>query len=147
MNGVVAVGARVRVDGRSLWRGSLGSAWLKWLVALSLVLVVVLDAGSVVLTKMSLADDAGKAGRAAARAVSGLPVTTTTAQVGFAAAGQVAAFNEGEEVQRSDFEVLPGGGVSLTLVRTAPSLVLGRVPWLAKYGVVSASVVVEKPVM
>jgi hypothetical protein len=43
--------------------------------------------------------------------------------------------------------VLPGGGVSLTLVRTAPSLVLGRVPWLAKYGVVSASVVAEKPVM
>ncbi|MEP7193012.1 MAG: hypothetical protein ABI903_09125 [Actinomycetota bacterium] len=109
--------------------------------------MVVLDAGSVVLTKMSLTDDAGKAGRAAAQAVSGLPVTSAAATVGYRAAGQVAAFNEGEEVQRSDFEVLPGGGVSLTLVRTAPSLVLGRVPWLAKYGVVSASVVVEKPVM
>jgi hypothetical protein len=96
---------------------------------------------------MSLADDAGEAGRAAARAVSGLPVTTETATVGFEAAGEVTALKEGELVRRSDFEVLPGGGVSLTLVRTAPSLVLGRVPWLAKYGVVVASVVVEKPVM
>lgn len=141
------VRSRVRVDVKSLWGGTLGAQWLRWVVVVLVAAVVVLDSGSVVLTKMSLADDAGKAGRAAARAVSGLPVTTTTAQVGFAAAGQVAAFNEGEEVQRSDFEVLPGGGVSLTLVRTAPSLVLGRVPWLAKYGEVSASVVVEKPVM
>ncbi|MGV8847617.1 hypothetical protein [Tessaracoccus sp.] len=116
------------------------------MVFLVLLGVVVLDAGSVLMTKVSLADDARDAGRAAGRAVSGLPLSSSTAVVGFEAAQGVVSFKDGVKVRESDFEVLPGDGVRLTLVRTAPSLVLGRVPFLARLGVVEASVVVEKPV-
>jgi len=143
----MAVGARVRVDAGSLWAGTLGSRLVRWTVVLAVVLVVVLDAGSVLMTRMSLSDDGREAGRAAARAVSGLPLTSATAVTAFDAAVEVAGFKDGVSVRQSDFEVLPGGAVALTVVRTAPSMVLARVPWLAHYGVVVVSVVVDKPVM
>jgi hypothetical protein len=144
---VMAVGARVRVDARGVWAGTLGSRLVRWVVVAAVVLVVVLDAGSVVMTRMSLSDDGREAGRAAARAVSGLPLTAVTAVTAFEAAAEVAAQKDGVSVRESGFEVLSGGGVALTVVRTAPSLVLGRVLWLERFEVVEVSVVVEKPVM
>ena len=65
----------------------------------------------------------------------------------FEAAEEVTDAKEGVSVLQSDFEVLRGGGVALTVVRTAPSLVLWRVPWLERFAAVEVSVVVEKPVM
>ena len=138
---------RLRVDGKSVWRGTLGSVLVRWVVALAVVGVVGLDAGSVFLTRMSLSDDGRQAGREAARAVTGMPLNSETAETGYEAATKVTGFKDGVSVQESDFEVLPGGGVKLTVVRTAPSLVLGRVPWIARFGVVAVSTVVEKPVM
>jgi len=138
---------RVRVDARGVWAGTLGSRLVRWLMLSAVVLVVVLDAGSVLMTRLSLDDDGREAGRAAAHAVSGLPLTTSTAVVAFAAANDVAGYKEGMSVRQSDFEVLKGGGVALTVVRTAPSLVLGRVSWLERYGVVMVSLVVDKPVV
>jgi hypothetical protein len=143
----MAVGARVRVDARSVWAGTLGSRLVRWVAVLAVVLVVALDAGSVFMTRISLSDDGQEAGREAARAVSGLPLNSATAVAGFEAAEEVTGFKDGVSLRQSDFEVLPGGGVALTVVRTAPSFVLGRVPWLAHYGVVAVSVVVDKPVM
>ena len=120
---------------------------VRWVVVLGVVLVVALDAGSVVMTRMSLSDDGREAGRAAARAVSGLPLILSTAVTAFEAAEEVTGFKEGVSVLRSDFEVLPSGGVTLTVVRTAPSLVLRRVSWLERFADVEVSVVVGKPVM
>ena len=135
---------RVRVDGKSVWRAS---QVVRWGLVLAVVLVVVLDAGSVLMTHMSLSDDSRQAGREAARAVTGLPLTLATAEVGYEAATKVTDAKDGTSVRKSDFEVLPGGGVNLTVVRTAPSLVLKRVPWIAHFGVVVVSTVVDKPVM
>jgi hypothetical protein len=53
----MAVGTRVRVDARGLWAGTLGSSSLRWVVVLAVLLVVVLDAGSVFMTRISLSDD------------------------------------------------------------------------------------------
>jgi hypothetical protein len=141
------VGARVRVDARGIWAGTLGSRLVRWAVVLAVVLVTVLDAGSVLMTRMSLSDDGREAGRAAGRAVSGLPLTSTTAVTAFEAAEEVTDFKEGVSLRQSDFRVLPGGGVALTVVRSAPSLVLQRVSWLERFGVVAVSEVVEKSVM
>jgi hypothetical protein len=143
----MAMVTRVRVDARGLWAGTLGSRLVRWAVVLAVVLVVVVDAGSVFMTRISLSDDGREAGREAARAVSGLPLNAATAVTGYDAAEEVTGFKDGVSVRQSDFEVLPGGGVALTVMRTAPSLVLGRVPWLERFGVVAVSVVVEKPVM
>jgi len=115
-------------------------------VVLTLMGVVVLDAGSVFMTRLSVSDDGNQAGRAAARAVTGLPLTPATAMTGYEAALEVTGEKDGVTVRKSDFEVLPGGGVALTVERTAPSLVLKRVSWLERFGFVEVSVVVQKPV-
>lgn len=146
---------RVRIDAKSVWRATLGSRVVQWAVVLAVVLVVVLDAGSIFLTKMSLSDDAKQAGREAARAVSGMDLNSETAKVGYEAATKVTDLKDGVTVvqrgagakREQDFEVLSDGRVRLTVVRTAPSLVLGRVSWIARFGVVSVSTQVEKPVM
>ena len=140
-------GTRVRVDARGIWAGTLGSRLVRWVVVAAVSLVVALDVGSVVMTRMSLSDDGYEAGRAAARAVSGLPLTPTTAVTAFEAAEDVTESKVGVSVRTSDFEVLPGGAVALTVVRTAPWFVLGRVPRWERFGVVVVSMVVEKPVM
>ena len=138
---------RLRIDAGSVWAGTLGSRLLRWVVVLTVVLVVVLDAGSVFMTRISLSDDGQKAGREAAKAASGLPLNSDTAVTAFDAAQVVTAEKDGETVRQSDFLVKPGGRVRLTVERTAPSLVLGRVPWLAHFGEVAVTVEVEKPVM
>jgi len=142
----MAVLTRVRVDTKSVWGATLGSRVLRWGVLALVVAVVVLDSGSVLLTRMSLTDTGLEAGRAAARAVSGLPLKPQTAVVGFRAAKEITDFKDEVTLREDGFEVLPGGGVALTVVRTAPSLVLARIPWLAHYGVVVVPVVVDKPV-
>ena len=142
----MAVVTRVRLDARSVWAGTLGSPLVKGVFVAALLLVVVADAGSVLMTKMSLSDTGRAAGRSASMAAAGMPLTTTTAVTAYQAAERVTSFKDGVSIQESDFEVLPDGGVMLTVVKTAPSLVLGRVPWLARFAVVSMSVVVGKAV-
>jgi hypothetical protein len=142
----MAVLTRVRVDTKSVWGGTLGSRALRWVVVALVVGVVVLDSGSVLMTRMSLTDTGREAGRMAAKAVSGLPMTSQTAVVGFIAAKEVTDYKDGVTLRETGFEVLQGGGVALTVVRTAPSLVLGRIPSLAHFGVVVVPVVVDKPV-
>jgi hypothetical protein len=136
----------VRVDARSLWSATLESRALRWVVVLVVLGLVVLDAGSVFMTRLSLTDDGHQAGRAVARAVTGLPMTPATAETGYEAALGVTGEKDGVTVRKTDFEVLPNGGVTLTVVRTAPTLVVQRVSWLEHFGVVEVSVVVEKPV-
>lgn len=142
----MAVRTRVRIDTKSVWGGTLGSRALRWGVLALVVAVVVLDSGSLLLTRMSLTDTGREAGRAAAKAVSGLPLTPQTAVVGFRAAKEVTDFKDGVTLREDGFELLQGGGVTLTVVRTAPSLVLARIPSLAHYGVLVVPVVVDKPV-
>ena len=120
---------------------------VRWVVVLGVALVVVVDAGSVLMTRMSLSDDGREAGREAARAVSGLDLILPTVVTAFEAAEEVTEAKEGVSLLKSDFEVLPNGGVALTVVRTAPTLMLWRVSWLERFGVVEMSMVVEKPVM
>lgn len=118
-------------------RGLLGLA-----VAVALVLAAV-DAGSVVLTRMSVPDDVRSAGYAAAASVGDKPVNRQTAQVAFEAA-QADARNYGIEVEADDFTLYPDGRVMLTAGKTAPTILLDRIEPLRHYAEVSTTVTVEK---
>ena len=136
---------RVRVDGKGVWAGTLGSPLVRWVVVLAVLFLAVWDGGTVFMTRMSLADTAQEAGRASAFSVSHMPLTTATAVIAYDAAVEVTQLKDGVSVRQSDFEVRPEG-VALTVVRTSPSLVIGRVPWLKQYGVVEVSAVVQESV-
>jgi len=94
-------------------------------VALSLILVAVIDGGSVLLARVAVTDDAKDAGRAAVVAIEGQPVNGRTATIAYAAAEKAAAEN-GELVRQDDFLVHADGSVELTLTRIAPTLVFNR---------------------
>jgi hypothetical protein len=104
-------------------------AVLGWLFAAVALVVTLIDGGSVVLTTLSVPDDALDAGHAAAKAVEGMASTQQTAVVAFDAARVVAA-GHGLSVATDDFTIYPDGRVRLTVSRTAPTLLLHRVPAL-----------------
>ena len=86
-------------------------------------------------------DDARDAGYAAAEAVEGLPGTQQAALIGYEAAtrrGSAAALH----IERKGFTVYPGGKVTLTVTRTAPTLVFKHLPVLRDLTVVTATTTV-----
>jgi hypothetical protein len=95
-----------------------------WLVVGLVVALTLVDVGSVVLTKMRVDDDLKSAGFAGATAIQG----GQTAQTAYAAA--VADLDEGEQIVTETFAVGPAGGVTLTLRKTAPTVVLKHLSFL-----------------
>lgn len=114
--------------------------WTALAVALTLV---VLDTGSIVLTKLAVPDQAREAGYAAAEAVEGKPVNRTTAQEALRVAREQAGTN-GNGVRARDFVVRTDGRVTLTARRTAPTLVLHRIPQLRGLARVTETVTVSR---
>jgi len=99
-------------------------------------LVALGDGGSVVLTKMAVPDDTRAAGHAAAEAVVGMPTTRQTAVTAFAAA-QDASSRQALSVRTKGFTLHGDGRITLTATRTAPTLVLHRIPILRDITIVS----------
>ena len=118
-----------------------GVSVVAWLVALGMLVILLLDGGSVAITKASVPDDARDAGYAAAEAVHALPNTQQTAVVAYDAAtrrGTAAALH----IERRGFTVYPDGKVTLTVTRTAPTLVFKHLPFLRDLTVVTATTTV-----
>lgn len=113
-------------------------AWL----GLTLAVLLLVDAGSLVMTRTSTPDRAREAARAAARAVEGLALTQRSAVVAYDAAAAVAA-DYALRIETEDFRVLPDGQVQLTASRAAPTLLIHRLPRLRRYVQVSSTEVVE----
>ena len=111
---------------------------LGYLLAAAFLLVALIDGGSVVLTSLSVPDDTGAAGQAAAAAVEGEPATKQSAIVAFEAA-QLAGAGNSLSVHTEDFTLYPDGRVSLTASRVAPTLVFHRLPWFRERAVVTAT--------
>lgn len=112
--------------------------------ALALVLTLAaLDTGSVVLTRLAVPDQAREAGYAAAEAVRDQPVDRQSAQVALRAAREQAG-TTGNSVRARDFVLRRDGEVSLTAGRTAPTLVLHRIPQLRHLARVTESVTVSR---
>lgn len=116
---------------------------LVW-VAVAVVLTLgVLDTGSVVLTRLAVPDQAREAGYAAAEAVRDRPVDRQSAQAALRAAREQAR-TSGNAVRARDFVLQNDGAVSLTAGRTAPTLLLHRIPQLRHLARVTESVTVSR---
>jgi hypothetical protein len=108
----------------------------------TLCLGLLVDGGSVMLTRISVTDDARNAGYNAAAAAQNLPTTRQTALIAFEAA-QETAKEKGLTVSTEDFTLYPDGRVRLTTGRAAPTLLLHRVDSLRHLGEVEATVTVD----
>jgi Flp pilus assembly protein TadG len=109
----------------------------------SVVLVLtVIDGGSVFMTRVSVPDAAKNAGYAAARAAENQPMTRRTVLVAYNAAR-----DDGEKrnlkIKTRNFTLYPDGKVKLTASRTARTLVLRRIPSWSHWADVSATVTVS----
>ena len=109
-------------------------------VALGAVALTV-DAGSVVWARAAVPGEVRDAGRAAAEAVAELPRQRRVVELAHRAASDEAQLR-GLTVARSDFALLPDGRVRLRASRTAPTLLLDRLPRLRELTEVEASAVV-----
>ncbi|KQW46035.1 hypothetical protein ASC77_19235 [Nocardioides sp. Root1257] len=97
------------------------------IAAAALVLVVLaIDTGSVVLTKMSSHDDVQQAGYQAAAIAKQGPASRQTAVVALAAAERDAE-PHGITVASKGFTIYPDGSVTLTGTKTAPTLLMKHV--------------------
>ena len=114
---------------------------IAWFVGMAVLIIALLDGGSLAITRASVTDDARDAGYAAAEAVEGLPGTQQAALIAYEAAtrrGTAAALH----IERRGFTVYPDGKVTLTVTRTAPTLVIKHVPVLRDLAVVTATITV-----
>lgn len=118
---------------------------LRGLVGLAAAVTVVLgtvDAGSIMLTKLSVPDDVRSAGQAAVTATKNQPATGQTALVAFEAANADAR-SFGIEVSSKDFTLYHDGRVTLTASATAPTLLLQRLTPLRHLANITETVTVE----
>lgn len=104
---------------------------LVWMVVGLLATIALIDVGSIVLTRMRVDDDLKSAGFASATAIQGQQVSTQAAQEAYAAATR--NLNEGEEVDPKTFAVRPDGGVTLTVRKTAPTLMFKHLGFLDQF--------------
>ncbi len=110
-------------------------------IATFLVLIAV-DSGSVLLTRISVPDEARSAGVAAADEARDLPTTRQSAiRAQQVARGEARA--HGLRVLSRGFVLYPDGRVHLTATRTAPTLLLHRIPGLRDLAVVTVSTTVS----
>jgi hypothetical protein len=120
----------------------LGHWAVKALAAIALIVVALMDAGSLAIVHVTVPDHAREAGRAAAQASHGLPATQQTALVAYEAAQRVADPHD-ETVRRDDFTVYDDGRVTLTVQRTAPTVLVRFVPGLRNLTVAETTATVE----
>jgi hypothetical protein len=112
------------------------------LLAAAVFLVALIDAGSVVLAHLAVPDATRTAGRAAAAAVENEPATPEVAVTAYDAASD-SADTRGLRVATEDFTLYADGRVTLTASRTAPTLLLHRIPALRDLAVVSTTTTVR----
>jgi hypothetical protein len=117
-------------------RGDIVLGWLTKLVAVLAVLGLLgFDAVSLALARFTAEDHAQQAARAAAATFS----QTHVPQAAYdAALGEVVA--HGDTIDPASFATAQDGAVTLTLSRTAPTLLLERIPQLRGWTQMSATV-------
>jgi hypothetical protein len=113
-----------------------------WLLAAALLVVTLVDAGSVVLTRVSVPEGVRDAGRAAGATVPDPPLTPDAASAALAAA-RAQARPRGLTIRRKGFTIYPDGRVTLTGSRTAPTLLLCHLDRLRGLAEVSATETVQ----
>jgi hypothetical protein len=115
---------------------------LGFLAIVAVPILGAIDGGSVVYSRMATEHDAPTVAAAAAAAVRGMPITPDTAVIAYRAAGEIAD-RLGATVQKKDFRVNLNGGITLTLTRTASTLVFDHLPRLRDLVKISSTVTVQ----
>jgi hypothetical protein len=110
----------------------------------SVAVVGVIDTGAAALSKLALADAMEQTAHAAIRATDGMPTTRQTAGTAYSAA-VVEGRNHDLTVEEEGFTIYPDGGVRLTVTKTAPTLLLGRLPVLRDLAVLQDTASVAAP--
>ncbi len=108
------------------------------LMVASSFLVGGIDAGSVVLTRLTVPDHVREAGQSAAQAIENDPVNQRTAQLALAAARDEAR-PHGMKIRAKNFTIYKDGRVTLTGVQTAPTLLLEHIGALQHFTTVKAT--------
>ena len=113
--------------------------------AAGLTALLVIDGGSVLLTRLATPDELESAGQKAAAVVAHRSEDVPTPQTAVAALDAAKAEAGKHEITLSedDFLVYADDSVELTGVATAPTLLLKRVPFLADLAEVTTTMTVE----
>jgi uncharacterized membrane protein len=112
-------------------RGLMGRITILWFVLLALFIVAAWDTGSILLTryKVSSAADA-----AATEAASVYKSTRSVASAKQAALDQIKQQMPGAKMTRDGFKLNPANGsVTVTVTKTAATLIVGRISFLKHY--------------
>ncbi|GAB4064104.1 hypothetical protein GCM10028777_09370 [Angustibacter speluncae] len=111
-----------------------------WLIKVTVVLgvagLVLFDAVSIGSTAMGVSDTAGAAARDAAEAVEAGGDTRLAYPAAVTTAVEQNALNE---VDPADVRIATDGSATVTVARTAPTLVVARIPWIAGWAHRSAT--------
>lgn len=110
-------------------------------LATATLVLVVIDGGSCALAAMSVSDTVKDAGRAAVSVAVNQPVNYRTATQSYQAAQQVASDAHAQVVTDGDdgFALQADRSVTLTITRTAPTLLMGHIGPLKHYSQARAS--------
>ena len=112
------------------------------LLALFAAVLLAVDGGSVMLTRMSEPDDVRTAGYKAAEVAKAGPTVRQVALNALATARQDADTHD-ITVPSKGFAIYPDGRVTLTGTKTAPTILLHRLSFLRHFAEVSTTVTVE----
>jgi len=112
------------------------------LVIMAVPLLGVIDIGVVGYARLATEDDAKVVARAAADAVRGQPLTQQAALIAYEEAAAT-AHRLGATVAKKDFTVHRNGQVTLTMERTAPTLIFDQLPFLRDKTDISVTVTAE----
>lgn len=102
---------------------------LAWVTAAALAALLLVDTGSLVLTRLSTPGHTRDAGQAAAQEIEGRVLSQQTAVRAHDTARDVAA-DHALRISTEDFRVLADGRVRLTGNRTVPTFLMHRLPLL-----------------
>ena len=116
-----------------------------WLLFAAVVLILIVDGGSCALARVQVDDLAKSSGRFAVQSITGQPINQATAEVAYSAAVSALPTKTETFVVRNakgedqDFRVNADGSITMTVQRTAPTLVFRWVPVLNQYPVASVT--------
>lgn len=117
---------------------------LAYLLAVAGLAVPTFDAGSIMLTRFSVADGVRASGQAAAKAIEELPTSRQTSALAYRVATQEAESYR-LTLSSEDFLIYPDGRVQVTGSRTAPTMLLGHLGPLGEMVSISDTLTVSAP--
>ena len=121
-----------------------GSRTLALIPLVVLPIVTAADVGSIALVHLSVPDDAAEAGRAGVAAIQySREATQEGAEAAYEAAAGVADLHR-QEIDKRSFTISKDGSVTLTVSKTAPTVMFKHIPGLRDLAYASTTTTVNR---